>query len=189
MVRVALSPTEQIQASTRLPEVYKRQLDKCPMTDLRPTALAKWARETFRIGRENDVSDDNIRKTIEAYAEQNNWSERQTRRVIEDNGASRDYDTKRQKLASTAIYLSLGTFRKIAMGFAGFEDERDMRDAKYSPREIVRLSEPRLKDWTMRMNDMELEEMPKYIPIVVAQFEEALKMIQREQITRVRSGR
>lgn len=190
MVKVDLQTAlEQIKSSTKLPEIYKSQLDKCPITDLRPAALMQWARKTFAIGRENGVPDNEIVSNVKAYAMEGNWSERQTYKVIEANDATTYERYSGGKSVQKTVYLSLGTFKKIAMHFSGLDDERDMIQQEHSPQRIVRLSDSRLREWTSGMSDVDLQEMPKYIKIVIAQFEEALKMIDREKITRAKYGR
>lgn len=79
--------------------------------------------------------------------------------------------------------LPLRTLKTIAIGFSGM-DESEIMQADYSPQKIVRLSEPRLRDWTSRMDDSDIREMPRYIRLVVAQFQEMLTMMAQEKASK-----
>lgn len=185
-----LTSIEQIKAATSISDKIKDLLDKCPTQDERPVAFAQWARKVFAQGRSDGNTDSEISNWVQVYGYKCNYSSRQIYRVLNDNGVTVYNKTKTSSssgIDAASIRLPLDSFKKIAMGLSGM-DESEIMQADYSPQRIKRASEGSIRQWTARMDDADLREFPRWIRIVVAQFEEALELMEQKKVSRVKYG-
>jgi len=81
-----MSRTATLRESTSIPYEIKVILDSLEMSEERPAALSKWAKKVFaesnKFGRELEE----VAGWVEEYASEKDYSDRQIRRVLKDNG-------------------------------------------------------------------------------------------------------
>lgn len=75
-----------LRASTSIPYEVKVILDSLDMSEERPPGLSKWARDVFKAGRKFERTNEEIAEWIEQYALEKDYSIRQIRRVLKENG-------------------------------------------------------------------------------------------------------
>lgn len=180
-----LTSVEQIKSSTAISEKGKSLLEEFPKSDI--TALSQWTRRVIAQLRRDGNTDAEIANCIQVYANKGSWHPKYVYEVLSNNGIELYNRYGRGKSQVSGIYLPLVSFKKIAMGLSGME-ESDIMQADYSPTRIRKASEGGLRQWTARMDETDLREFPRWLKIVVAQFEEAIEMMEQKKVSRVKYG-
>lgn len=131
--------------STEIPYEIKVHLDTLETQEERPVMLSKWARETFKKGHKFERSNEEIADWVETYALRKDYTPRQIRAVLKQNGYVRhpeqDHSTGRIRGSTSAnSYVTL--FHSLNKDITGL-DVDDMNKI-HSVARVVEEVQPRL---------------------------------------------
>ncbi len=111
--------------STSIPYEIKVILDSLEMSDERPQALSKWAKKVFTESRKLGRTNEEIAEWIEDAADEKDYSERQIRRVLKDNGYT-EHPEKRN-ISKRHSFNYIGRLKDLTMAITGLDDQEIKR--------------------------------------------------------------
>jgi hypothetical protein len=153
----------QIKADESVPGELKRQLDRLQSVDRTP--LARWARESFRVGRMLKFSTERIAEMVESYAEDRGYAQSWIDKVLRENGAYVYDTTGKYERAFTPVNYIV-TMKGMIRGLSGLK-QIDIATIE-SQKELSEKARPTIIKHVARMGESELREYPRQITNLIA---------------------
>lgn len=156
-----------LRASTSIPYEIKVVLDSLGMSNERPPELLDWSRRVFRISRKFERTNEEIAEWVEQWALEKDYSDRQIRRVLKDNGYVKHPEfANKPRGGHMSAYNYINELKDLVKAVTELDD--DSVEKAHNAAKLASQAEPNITHIATQGSTAEKESLLHYVQLTIA---------------------